>query len=348
MRCSLQISGKQNRRRVEAACSLPQTSRRLFIRDRISNLSFLVDTGSDVSILPANNVQKRNPPQQTIFAANSSEIHVYGQKTLSLDFKLRRIYSWTFLIANVTTPILGADFLHWNELVPDLRNKCLRDLKTKFQSMGQVREATVHSVKTITGNSVYHALLSEFPSLTKLPDPNQPVKHSTVHFIPTVGPPVVAKPRRLAPDRLKIAKAEFQNMIQLGHLRPSRSNYASPLHMVPKKGTLEWRPVGDYRALNAQTIKEKYPIPCIADFTSELHGTKMFSHIDLIKAYHQIPINPDDIPKTAICTPFGLFESTRMQFGLCNASATFQRFIDEVTRNLPGVYAFVDDILIAS
>ncbi|GFX31177.1 hypothetical protein TNCV_2026791 [Trichonephila clavipes] len=109
--------------------------------------------------------------------------------------------------------------------------------------------------------------------------------------------------------------------------------------MVPKKGTFDWRPVGDYRALNTQTIKDKYPIPCLADFTANLHGSKIFSQVDLVKAYHQIPMNPDDIHKTAICTPFGLFESTRMQFGLCGASATFQRFIDEVTRNLEGVYA---------
>ncbi|GFX97008.1 transposon Tf2-6 polyprotein [Trichonephila clavipes] len=125
------------------------------------------------------------------------------------------------------------------------------------------------------------------------------------------GPPVAAKPRRLAPDRLKIAKAEFQHMIKLNHIRPSKSAYASPLHMVPKKDSIEWRPVGDYRALNAQTIKEKYPIPCIADFTSELYEFT-----------------------DAIC--------------LCNASSTFQRFIDEVTRDLPFVYAFVDDLLVAS
>ncbi|GFU90809.1 hypothetical protein TNCV_1239581 [Trichonephila clavipes] len=137
-------------------------------------------------------------------------------------------------------------------------------------------------------------------------------------------------------------------MITLGHMRPSKSNYASPLHMVPKKDSTEWRPVGDYRALNAQTIKDNYSVPNILDFTSNLHGTKIYSHIDLVKAYHQIPINPDDVHKSAIITPFRLFESTRMQFGLCNAAATFQRFIDEVLRNLPFVFAFVDDILVAS
>ncbi|GBN95167.1 Retrovirus-related Pol polyprotein from transposon opus [Araneus ventricosus] len=341
--------GKRKRRRIDATCSLPQTSRRLFIRDRISNISFLVDTGSDVSLIPANTYQKRNSSQQTLFAANSSTINVYGQKTLSLNFNLRRDFLWTFLIADVSIPILGADFLHYFELVPDLRNKCLRDTKTKLQSVGHLKYADIHSVQiSISKDKIYHKLLKEFPSITKLPNPNQPVKHTTVHHIVTKGPPVVAKPRRLVPDRLKIAKSEFRNMMHLGHLRPSKSNYASPLHMVPKEGTLDWRPVGDYRALNSQTLKDKYPISCIADFTAELHESKIFSRIDLIKAYHQIPIHPEDIHKTAICTPFGLFESTRMQFGLCNASATFQRFIDEVTRGLPGVYAFVDDILIAS
>ncbi|GFU46530.1 retrovirus-related Pol polyprotein from transposon opus [Trichonephila clavipes] len=181
---------------------------------------------------------------------------------------------------------------------------------------------------SISTDTIYHKLLKEFPSITKLPNPNQTVKHNTAHYIITKSPPVVAKPRRLAPDRLKIAKTEFQNMMHLGHLRLSKSNYASPLRMVPKK--------------------DKYPIPCIADLTAELYGSKNFSRIDLVKTYHQIPIHPDNIHKTAICTPFGLFESTRMQFGFCNASATFQRFIDEVTRGLPGIYAFVDDILIES
>ncbi|GFT44507.1 transposon Tf2-6 polyprotein [Trichonephila clavipes] len=292
-----------------ATTALPRNSRRLFIRDRRTNVTFLIDTGSDVSIIPATKTQRQNNSQMTLSAANTSPIHVYTTQTLSLDLGLRRIFQWTFLVGNVSTPIIGADFLYNFRLVPDIKN---------------------------------------FLTSQKPPRPDQEIKYSVVHYIETNSRPVTAKARRLAPDRLRIAKAEFENMITLGHMRPSKSNYASPLHMVPKKDSTEWRPVGDYRALNAQTIKDNYSVPNILDFTSNLHGTKIYSHIDLVKAYHQIPINPDDVHKSAIITPFGLFESTRMQFGLCNAAATFQRFIDEVLRNLPFVFAFVDDILVAS
>ena len=90
------------------------------------------------------------------------------------------------------------------------------------------------------------------------------------------------------------------------------------------------------------------PPPSILDLSNKLHGCKFFSCIDLVKGYHQIPMAAQDIAKTAIITPFGLFEYLFMPFGLRNAAQTFQRFMDSLFKHLPLVFCYLDDLIIAS
>ena len=135
-------------------------------------------------------------------------------------------------------------------------------------------------------------------------------------------------------------------MMDLGIIRPSSSPWASALHMVPKPNG-DRRPCGDYQSLNAKTVPDRYPVPHLHDFAATLHG-KVFSNIDLRRAYHQIPVHETDVPNTAVITPFEFFEFVRMSFGLRNAGQTFQRFMDQVLRGLPYCFVYMDDLLIAS
>ena len=138
------------------------------------------------------------------------------------------------------------------------------------------------------------------------PPLDRPMAHSVTHHITTTGPLVSPRPR-LSPEHLRIARKEFYNMLELGIIHPSSRCWASPLHMVPKQTPGDWRPCGDYRTLNGNTVPDYYPVPHNSGFRSQPTWHHNLLKIDLVWAYHQILVEPQDIPKTAVTTPFGLF-----------------------------------------
>ena len=296
--------------------------------------SYLVDTGASRSLFPKNQVH-RNMPKSTFVmrAANGSQIDTYGTIELPISSGQSR-YTWKFLVADVFMPILGADFLAFYNLAVDVRQRRLIDA----------------SIIAAATKDNYEHLQQEFPSVFSTSLARRPTQHPThgiQHHIKTSGPPVFAKFRRLSPEKLAAAKQCFKELEDMGICQKASSPWSSPLHIVTKKdGSL--RPCGDYRRLNNQTEADHYPLPNINDITSYLHGAQVFSKLDLVKGYYQVPMAPEDVPKTAITTPFGTFTFNYSCFGLRNAGATFQRLMDGILGDLPFCVVYIDDILIFS
>ena len=316
--------------------------------DTVNKCSFLVDSGADISVLPLSFLLQSKPtsqltprPGQRLRAANGTFIDTFGKKTVKLQLQ-NFSTSHSFRVAKVAQPILGADFFRRHSIVIDVANNCLR-LPT-----GVIVNSRSGRPTSMVSELSFSDVLARFPDIT-VPrfELDHTPAHGVLHVVPTTGPPVFARARPLYGDKLKVAKDEFDKMLSMQIIRPSSSPWASPLHMVPKPNG-SWRPCGDFRRLNNVTCDDRYPLPHIHSFGSTAAGSTVFSVIDLVRGYHQIPMSPQDIAKTAVIKAFGLFAFLRMPFGLKNSAQAFQRLMDSVFRDLPFTFVYLDDILIAS
>jgi hypothetical protein len=348
LRAALQLAGK---RRCRGQLNAVVPGELLHLTDSLTGCRFLVNTGASFSIFPHLSSDPGSGP--ALRSPSGEAIPCLGEKKLAVEFSGRR-FEWTFLLAKVNFAILGADFLKHFNLIVDLAANQIVDA-VSLQRFAAGPPAATNAPPASRGlfaaieatPPAFRGIFSEFQSVASAAGGLPPVKHKTVHHIQTTGPLATGRFCRLDPAKLAAAKAEFSKLEKDGIIRRSSSNWSAPLHMVMKPdGT--WRPCGDYRRLNLATTPDSFPLPNIQDLSSRLHGCSIFSKLDLRKGYYQIPVQEGDIHKTAVITPFGLWEFLRMPFGLRNAGQSFQRFMDEVLSGLDFAFCYLDDILIGS
>ena len=168
---------------------------------------------------------------------------------------------------------------------------------------------------------------------------------------PGEQPPPYSKQYRLTPLEKKQVEDKVAYLLERGPgwIQPSQSPYGSRVLFVGKPdGGL--RMCVDYRPLNEQTVKNKYPLPRIDDLMDQLQGADYFTSLDLQQAYHQVRLREEDIPKTAFITHVGQFEYKVLAVGLSNAPSTFQALMNKVLKEMIGKFCLVylDDVLIFS
>jgi Reverse transcriptase (RNA-dependent DNA polymerase) len=323
----------------------------LRVVDSLTGHKFLVDTGAAFSCVLRGSRPTGMDDLPRLKAAGGQSIQCFGELAADVCFGSCH-FAWKFLIAVVEEPLLGGDFLKHYKLVVDLANECLLEAGTMKRVVGGER-ATATGLGAVQAAEPplllpqLRSVLESFPEVLGAKGKLPPVKHKVQHSILTSGRPVTARFRRLDAAKLAAAKKEFLKMEEESIIRRSSSGWASPLHMVPKKEG-SWRPYGDYRQLNAATVPDHYPVPNIGDMSAKLAGCSVFTKLGLRKGYYQILVAEEDVQKTAVITPFGLWEFLRMPFGLRNAGQSFQRLMDSLTADLPSTFSYLDDVIVAS
>jgi hypothetical protein len=193
-------------------------------------------------------------------------------------------------------------------------------------------------------HDIYDAFL---PKLADELPPRRAWDHK-IELVPGKEPPYL-KNRPMSPQELRVVRKWLDDNLSKGFIRESRARCAAPLLLAAKPGG-GVRICQDYRGLNNVTIKNRYPLPLIRETLDALCHAKVYTKLDIIAAFNKLRIAEGHEWKTAFITRFGLFESLVMPFGLCNAPASFQHYINHTLFDLLDRYctAYLDDVLVYS
>ena len=342
--------------------------------ETLQTIKAKIDSETNTLQLPNFNIKMKkkilNPNKLTVNAMEIKFINIQtqykeGETRIEKDIKINEslmIPSGLYKIQNYTifapiqnisnseisipTPNISIEINNFNLNTPEeCHSKNIPNLISQIRSQHLNSEEKKNLIKILTKHPKCFQNETEKLSFTNA------VKHS---IKTTDDIPVHSKSYRYPHCHKEEVQRQISKMLEENIIRTSDSPWSSPVWVVPKKldasGKRKWRLVIDYRKLNEKTINDRYPMPDITDILDKLGRCNYFTTLDLTSGFHQIEVDPKDIPKTAFNVENGHYEFVRMPFGLKNAPATFQRVMDNVLREHIGkrCLVYMDDIIIYS
>lgn len=315
----------------------------------------LIDTGSDVNLIKISEVENILRDKSSYTSDFTINLTGIAGKELRTEGVLNAILTIDDYYADIKFHVVKDDAIPVKVI---LGNPILKDFEVNFTTDGifleKILQLTISAEESVTDlkdceNKEIENKLTKFIEEYK---PNEPKKETNIEMkiVLTDEDPIHQSPRRLSPLEMKVVDEQIKEWLDQNIIRPSKSDYSSPIVLAKKKnGT--YRLCIDYRRLNKKIIRDRFPLPLIEDQIDRLKGAKVFTTLDLKNGFLHVNVHRDSIKYTAFVTPRGQYEFIKMPFGLCTAPSVFQRYVNYIFQDLISdgtVLAYLDDLAIPS
>lgn len=355
--CTKKLSENQSPRRgVHTVEVVPKNALKVYIENVC--VVALFDTGSDISAIRSdvyeNNLQHIPLTIETIKISGigSSRVETLGyfRKEVSINNELVTLTIHVIPIESSSyRAIIGNDLLDHMEVnikcgIVEVYKKEKENFLMEIRVANEENEIDVGYIENKeVRNKVKNMIENYQPNKSKTTE----IK---MRLVLKDDEPVYQNPRRLSVNEKEEVERQIDEWLEDGIIRPSCSDYASPIVLVKKKDG-KIRICCDYRKINQKIVKDRFPLPLIEDVLDKLQGAKYFSTIDLKNGFFHVDVDKESVKYTSFVTPSGQFEFLKCPFGLCNSPAVFQRYITHIFRDLSlanmALY-YMDDVIILS
>lgn len=327
-------------------------------------LDTLLDSGSPISFIKEkfilkDAIEKTENYDSRFHGINNSKLKVLGKVQLQVSMNEMPKEKLEFFIVENNTMgsavVLGRDALRKLGLNFDGRAINYVDESVEILNIDISGEksdmADELQINSEIPCKIQDKLRDIFRKEYVLPErPESPEVEAEIKFVVKENQPFHFLPRRLAFAEKNEVRKKLDELLEKNVIRPSESEYASPIVLTKKKNG-EMRMCVDYRKLNALMARDNYPLPVIEDQLDVLEGKVYFTSLDLKDGFYHINVAAESIKFTAFTTPFGLFEFLKCPFGVKPAPANFTRYVNKVLDKFirsGEVVVFIDDFVIAT